>query len=396
MRLWTIPSALLLLVASGMALTGAYAWGTAGLVLLAINAAWFGSIKREVETQLAPWREVGPAADGVLIAARQAAADLPHETDLAVLHNASAAIAKPELLAGVCKWLPWTESAGMIHTFFNVALFYDVHVAEAILTRVVPNRDKLLAGLTALAELDAAISLACFAWEQPVRSYPTLADEPALEITAGRHPLITPDRVVPNGVSLTANGRVWVITGSNMAGKSTFLRMTAVQTLLGQIGTTVTAEAMRFSPMRLITDLSVRDNLSRDESYFLAEVRHLRRMVCPPADGAPVLGLVDEPFRGTNSEEQVAASLAVLAHLIESPHFFIVATHERRLTELADGRAATNYHFREVLEHEGLVFDYTLRPGPSQTRTALRVLEREGYPPELLRRARQWLSDVNG
>jgi DNA mismatch repair ATPase MutS len=86
----------------------------------------------------------------------------------------------------------------------------------------------------------------------------------------------------------------------------------------------------------------------------------------------------------------------VLAHLIESPHFFIVATHERRLTELADGRAATNYHFREVLEHEGLVFDYTLRPGPSQTRTALRVLEREGYPPELLRRARQWLSDVNG
>ena len=395
MRLWSVPSGLFLLVAFGMALTGSYGWGMAALGLLGVNALWFVTVRRDVETRLTPWREVSSAATGWLIAARQGATDLPHTTELAVLRNACAAVTRRELLPAVCKWLPWTESAGMIHTLFNIAIFYDVNVADAILSRVVPNRDKLLAGLAALAELDAMISLACFAWEQPVRCYPALADEPALEITAGCHPLIDPDRVVPNHVRLTATGRVWVITGSNMAGKSTFLRMTAIHVLLGQIGTTAAAEAMRFSPMRLITDLSVRDNLARDESYFLAEVRHLRRMVMPSADGAPVFGLIDEPFRGTNSEEQIAASLAVLAHLIDSPHFFIVATHERRLTELADGQAAANYHFREELDSEGLIFDYTLRPGASQTRTALRVLEREGYPPKLIQRAHQWIADAH-
>ncbi len=394
MRLWATLSGLFTLLALGQTLIGAYGWGWALLVLLALNAMRFARMRRTVQEALKPWRDAHDTARGHLALARQGDVDLPSATDLAALRGRFTAVSQREVLPSLCKLLPWTDTGGMIHTLLNIVIFYDVLLADAILRRVLPSQNELLASLAASAELDALLSLACFAWEQPHVCYPTPVAEPTVLISAGRHPLVPPDRVVPNDVSLRGAERVWVITGSNMAGKSTLLRMTAVNVLLAQIGTTAVAETMTWSPARLITDLGVRDNLAADESYFLAEVRHLRRMVSPADDAAPVLGLVDEPFRGTNSQEQVAASLAVLQHLIESPHLFVVATHERRLTDLADGQAATNHHFREDLDGDGLVFDYTLRPGPARTRTALRVLEREAYPPEVIRRAHEWVEQT--
>jgi DNA mismatch repair ATPase MutS len=190
---------------------------------------------------------------------------------------------------------------------------------------------------------------------------------------------------------LDSASRIWIVTGSNMAGKSTFLRMVGVNSLLAQIGATPTARGMRLTPLRLISDLRARDNLAQSESYFLSEVRHLRRMIAPPAGDEPVLGLIDEPFRGTNSQDQTAASVAVVRHLLACGHLFLLATHDRHLTTLADGRAAANFHFRENLGSDGLVFDYKLHVGPATTRNALRILEHEGYPESLLHDAHAWL-----
>jgi len=142
-----------------------------------------------------------------------------------------------------------------------------------------------------------------------------------------------------------------------------------------------------------MTDMRVSDNLADHESYFLAEVRQIRRMVKPDVDDYMLLGLIDEPYRGTNSSEQIAASLAVLDHFIESGHFFLVATHEQQLTDLANKNAAArNFHFQENLGANGMVFDYRLHTGPATTRNALLVLEREGYPQSLLDRARAWIA----
>jgi DNA mismatch repair ATPase MutS len=282
-----------------------------------------------------------------------------------------------------------------MHALFNAMFFYDLHVAASVLGCVVPNRERLTAGFAALADLEALLSLACFASESLTVggvSYPKFVDNKVIEIIGGKHPLIDVARVVPNDIHLTPKTRLWVVTGSNMAGKSTLLRMCGVNCLLAQIGTVVMAEAMTLCPVRLISDLQVRDNLADDESYFLAEVRHLRRMVVPESDGGHILGLMDEPFRGTNSAEQVAAALAVVEHLLKTPNFFLLATHEQQLTGLADKLdGAENRHFQENLSAEGLVYDYRLRPGPAVTRNALRVLQREGYPRELLDRAQEWL-----
>jgi DNA mismatch repair ATPase MutS len=146
---------------------------------------------------------------------------------------------------------------------------------------------------------------------------------------------------------------------------------------------------MSLAPVRLLTDVRIRDDLAKNESYFLSEVRRLRRMVVDAGQETPLLGLIDEPFRGTNSSERTAAGIALVEHLSTCGNLFLLATHEERLAETAAGsETAENYHFQERLEEGGITFDYRLRPGPAVTRTAIRILEQEGYPPGLLERAR--------
>jgi DNA mismatch repair ATPase MutS len=145
---------------------------------------------------------------------------------------------------------------------------------------------------------------------------------------------------------------------------------------------------MQWSPVRLMTDVRVRDDLAKHESYFLSEVRRLRRMVLDADPRTPILGLIDEPFRGTNSQEKRAAGVATLEHLMGSPNLFVVATHEEALAlTAARTPSADNRHFQENLTDAGIEFDYRLCPGPASTKTALRILERERYPEALLQRA---------
>jgi hypothetical protein len=388
---WSLISSGLTAFALARASIGDFMWALVLLGLLVLNGLLAWPSRAAVRGALAAWDEAAWATRAYLGAARQAATDLPTDTQLAFLRGAAAKVAAPALLPRLQRRLRWTERGGAFWELLNLVAFVDTHVARGLLNCVVPNRDALLLGLSALAELDALSSLACFAAEQPVTCYPTPAGDPRLTLTAGRHPLVPPERVVPNDVELSATTRLWVITGSNMAGKSTFLRMVGVNVLLAQLGGVVTAREMRWSPVRLVTDLRARDNLAGNESYFLAEVRHLRRMVNPPAGDVPILGLIDEPFRGTNSRDQSAASIAVVRHLLTGPHLFLLATHDQHLTALADGVTARNWHFRENLSDTTLVFDYRLHEGPAQTRNALRILALEGYPATLVAHAQDWL-----
>jgi DNA mismatch repair ATPase MutS len=165
--------------------------------------------------------------------------------------------------------------------------------------------------------------------------------------------------------------------------------MVGVNLLLAQIGAAVPAREMTLCPVRLQTDVRIRDDLAKHESYFLSEVRRLRRMVVDAETATPLLGLIDEPFRGTNSSERTAAGIALTEHLMASNNLFLLATHEETLAQTAAASdSAENYHFQEQLTDTGIVFDYRLRPGPAGTKTAIRILEQERYPQALLDRAR--------
>jgi len=333
--------------------------------------------------------ELAPALRGLLGVARCARENLPGETSLNTLREHLDKVVTHAEVPALCERLGWMGLGGVARMLLNLIAFYDLHVGEAILARFVPHRDILLNGLAASAELEALASLASFSAAQPVKCYPRWGSEATVSIDEGRHPLIAFEETAPNSMQLTSEKRMWVITGPNAAGKSTYLRMVGVNVLLAQVGAAAVARDMTLSPVRLQTDVRIRDDLARHESYFLSEVRRLRRMVLDDRTDAPLFGLIDEPFRGTNSSERTAAGIALTEHLMASANLFLLATHQETLAETAaKSDSAENRHFQEHLTDDGIVFDYRLRPGPAETRTAIRILEQERYPQTLLERAR--------
>ncbi len=389
-RIWSLLAGLTCLVALALAFAGNASWGALLGGLITVNGLLYMQMQGAISTALEPWRDVGWAARGLEEATEAAAEELPTDGELGRLGDACRQAVDGLPLNRLRGRIGWSESGGMVNLLFNLLCLVDLHVASAILHVAVARKQDLLAAAAAVVELEVRLSLACLHAEQPLRCEAQPVSETTLEIDTGVHPLVEPEFVIANDVRLDQDLRFWVITGSNMAGKSTLLRMVALNVLLAQVAGFALARAMRWRPVRLMTDLRANDNLSRNESYFLAEVRHLRRMVRPPEDRTPLLGLIDEPFRGTNSEDQTAASVAVVRHLLGSGNLFLLATHDRHLTELADGREIRNFHFRENLGKDGMVFDYRLHDGPATTRNALRILEREGYPPELMQTAHRW------
>jgi hypothetical protein len=401
LRIWGVSSTVAVVIIGMLALGNHASWSLLFGPLALVNGIAYYSMREKLAAALRPWRDVAWAVRGNWIVARHASRELPAETLLSELRERFERVGEDAVLGTLSRKVGWSEGGGLVHELFNLIGFFDVHVADSIIRIALRHRADLLAGASAMAELEAFASLGCFAWEQPLICWPAPDDRRIqdgagshgafLEIFGGVHPLVSPQRAVENDVRLTPDSRFWLITGSNMAGKSTFLRMSGVTVLLAQIGSAAPAREVRWTPVRLISDLRARDSLAASESYFLSEVRHLRRMVIPPPGDRPILGLIDEPFRGTNSQDQTAASVAVVRHLLASPHLFLLATHDRHLTTLADGRVAANFHFRENLGSDGLVFDYRLHDGPATTRNALRILEREGYPPALVAEANAWL-----
>jgi hypothetical protein len=371
---------------------GQYAWVRPLVVLVMANTfilLLLRSRLRSLNAYVSPWADQRATLDCCLAVARHASTELPDETQLSLLKSRFRKVVTDTRIPSLCGWLGWAGLHGMVRSLLDVLIFLDLHVAEAVLRHVTTDRDILLNGLSAMAELEALYSLACFSAQQPVACYPQPTRETSVTIQDGRHPLLLTQDAVANDVHLTSDQRTWVITGPNAAGKSTFLRMVGVNVLLAQTGAAVPAAEMTWSPVRLITDVRIRDDLAKNESYFLSEVRRLRRLVLDGEKDTPILGLIDEPFRGTNSQERTAAGLALLEHLTASPNLFLIATHEELLAQAAAHiGSARNCHFQEHLQDGGVRFDYRLRPGPATTRTALRILEQEGYPKALLERAR--------
>lgn len=285
--------------------------------------------------------------------------------------------------------------SGVIHMIVDTLVFWDIRCMIK-LEKLMVNRSAFLEMEDIIGQWEAHVSMALQNFVNHQGSFAELTSQNRCEIVVGRHPLLPYDKAIPNDINLHEKDRAWVISGSNMSGKSTFLRMVGVNILLSQIGLKTYSDKMTLCPVRLMTDLRIRDNLFKNESYFLAEVRQLKRMIENAKGSPPVFGLIDEPYRGTNSEERIAASVEVLRCLLESGGFFLTATHDKEVTEMAEQiPAVSNHHFKEELSESDIAFDYKIRPGPTTTRNALRVLQKEGYPASVIEKAEEWLQKKN-
>lgn len=244
-----------------------------------------------------------------------------------------------------------------------------------------------------LAELDAASSLATFAHLHPHYLWPTLdgaggqdnGDRPRLVAEGLAHPLIAAAVRVANNVTMEGRGRIFLVTGSNMSGKSTFLRTIGINTCLAQAGAPVCATAFRWSLVRIGSCIRVDDSLDGGLSFFYAEVKRLKTILDSTRDqeGPPVLWLIDEVFKGTNNRERLIGGRALITALASGNGFGLVTTHDLELAELEQRLpSVTNVHFQETVVDGALHFDYRLKPGPCPTTNALRIMALEGLPVE--------------
>jgi hypothetical protein len=242
--------------------------------------------------------------------------------------------------------------------------------------------------LDTLHELEALISLGNFAALNPGYVFPEILPgdaftaETAFSVRALGHPLLSPAQKVCNDFSMGSLGQVTLITGSNMAGKSTFIRTVGVNLCLAYAGGPVSAASWRSLPFRLYTCIRISDSLGDGFSYFYAEVKRLKGLLdALQGSDLPLLYLIDEIFRGTNNRERLIGSRAYVQALAGSNGIGLIATHDLELAGLAEADPKIhNYHFRDEVQGEKLTFDYRIRPGPSPTTNALKIMALEGLP----------------
>jgi len=235
--------------------------------------------------------------------------------------------------------------------------------------------------ISAVGEMEALSSLASYSYEHPTDVFPEFTeDAPCFDAEAFSHPLIPESRAVQNNLRLDRDFRLMIISGPNMAGKSTFLRSVGINAVLAQCGAPVRARRLRLSSLTVAASVCVLDSLQGGISRFYAEIARLKLIVDSTCGPYPVMFLLDELLQGTNSHDRRIGAEAIARSLFEHGAIGLMTTHDLALAEIADslGSGAANFHFEDRLENGKLRFDYHLTPGIVQTSNALDLMRSIG------------------
>ncbi|HEY6467957.1 MAG TPA: hypothetical protein VIY69_18295, partial [Candidatus Acidoferrales bacterium] len=235
--------------------------------------------------------------------------------------------------------------------------------------------------LAALGEMEALSDLAGYSYEHPADVFPEFTeDSPCFEAEGLAHPLMPGAVAIRNDLSLNGELRLVIISGPNMAGKSTFVRAVGVNAVLAQCGAPVRATKLRISPLAVAASVCVLDSLQGGISRFYAEIIRLKLIMDMTKGPVPVLFLLDELLSGTNSHDRRLGAEAIVRGLFERNAVGFVTTHDLSLTEIVNtlGNRAANVHFEDRLEDGKLRFDYHLASGIVQTSNALDLMRSIG------------------
>ncbi len=281
-------------------------------------------------------------------------------------------------------WMERIDSA-RLHMFFRMVaapLLWIPQFAMAV------EKWRLHAGahigqwVASIGSFEALSSLATFAYERPAAAFPELAEDagPRIEAVAMHHPLIAPAVSIPNDVAIGGELCLWIVSGSNMSGKSTLLRAVGLNAVLAWAGAPVTCSRLRISRLAMGASLRTVDSLADNRSRFYAEIERLRDIVNLSREGKPTLFLLDELLSGTNSHDRRIGAEALVRGLVERGAIGMVTTHDLALAHIAEslGPRAINVHFEDHIENGEIRFDYRLRPGVVTRSNALELMRAVG------------------
>lgn len=243
------------------------------------------------------------------------------------------------------------------------------------------NASKLPQWLKAIAQMDAICSLATFTYNHPDYIYPQIAEQPfKMQAASLSHPLMNRDTCVRNDINMEKRPYFIIITGANMAGKSTYLRTIGVNYLLACIGAPVAASRMIIYPAKLITSLRTTDSLNDNESYFFAELKRLKLIIDKLNAGEELFIILDEILKGTNSKDKQKGSIALINQFMSLDANGIIATHDLLLGSLAERypNNIQNFRFEADITNDQLTFSYQLREGVAQNMNACFLMKKMG------------------
>jgi hypothetical protein len=276
----------------------------------------------------------------------------------------------------------------LVRLLLNAAIPWDLYFAHRLDQAKRDIAPHAPAWIDTWFELEALSGLANFAYLNPSYAFPALQEGRWPEASSVfhaeglGHPLL-PDREKVRNDFEGRLGQVAIITGSNMAGKSVFLKTVGVNLCLAYAGGPVDARSLRAAFFRLFTCMNISDSVTDGISYFYREVKRLKSLLNALQEdhSLPLLFCIDEIFRGTNNRERLMGSLAYVRALTGQHGLGLIATHDLELARLeTELPEVTNYHFRDHVAGERMAFDYILRSGPCPTTNALRIMELEGLP----------------
>jgi hypothetical protein len=268
------------------------------------------------------------------------------------------------------------------YLFFGIFSLWDMHYLFRLERWRQEHGPKLEQWLTTLGELEALNSLAGFSYAHPTYVTPDLTTTGfTLNFTSAAHPLLIPGRSVANSLTLEDSGQTVLITGSNMSGKSTFLRTVGANVVLAFAGAVVSAERFTCSPVQVFTSMRTQDSLEESTSSFYAELKRLQTLIglSQQSNGLPVLYFLDEILKGTNSADRHRGAEALIRQLHQTTASGFVSTHDLELGQLGDSSGFVhNYHFQSELKQGELIFDYSLRNGICESFNASQLMRAIG------------------
>jgi DNA mismatch repair ATPase MutS len=261
----------------------------------------------------------------------------------------------------------------VVNIFLNSFLLYDIQCLFALEKWKLTNKHFFKEWINCVGNIETLNSLAGFAFNNSDFLKPRVLDQgPIIEAKGLAHPLIPAKERIANDIELGRKSKLALITGSNMSGKTTFLRTIGVNLLLARCGAPVCASAFSFSPMHLLTAIRISDSLQQHTSYFMAELKRLQGIIQYLETGKPALVLVDEILRGTNSDDKTHGSAEFIRKIIGFNCLTLFATHDLSLSKLEEVMpgVVVNYCFESTILNDELYFDYRLQPGIAKNKNA--------------------------
>ncbi|MBR4768777.1 MAG: hypothetical protein IK088_07355, partial [Lachnospiraceae bacterium] len=360
-------------------------WGILGVVFVMIlNISTYFRLKGQIEPWYVSMSAMAYLAGGGLELAKLSVPEL--EPEISVIREDAGR------LKSLKRRMRWLGAAGqgllslsvaeILMDYVRMITHLDFFMFYRMLKTIRTEENTVRRLMESMGSLEAMISIASYRQTLPYFTEGDFRTEGAVRVsfTDGYHPLI--DDPVANGIENVGH---LLLTGSNASGKSTFLRMSALLVLLGETIATIPASSFSSPYLRVYTSMALKDNLIGGESYFIVEIKSIKRIMDAFDNATPVFACIDEVLRGTNTVERVAASTELLNDFAGRNGIVFAATHDIELTKLL-----TSYrqcHFEEFVTDNDVKFDYQLKEGPAKSRNAIRLLNLMGYDREVTDKA---------